>query len=244
MQLVFFPACPLMERIANCAFGCAITTELQNKCLNKKLDPTAQRTLANFHAVPELRRRGGESERNIAARRLRDNGYDRALLRLIVCLVRYHDSLARLDATRHPDQSASFMDGDGKRLLVKRIATRQRTVDEQRELGIRPAVRAGTRVLGNQCFRHLDVLALQRNNSTQFTPPTKAGLLVNRTVRKNWTAYVEPRKFQPRAAERRLVLQQHGTHGQAKCPSCLALRPVVVPRTLRDYSGGSLEIEG
>src|SRR4029077_3581135 len=106
----------------NRPFGC-ITTDLQNECLNEIFDPATQRTLANFQPVPELRRRGGESKRNIAASRLRHNRYDDALLRLIVCLIRYHDSLAGFDTTRHPDQSASFIDGDCKGLLVKRIAT-------------------------------------------------------------------------------------------------------------------------
>src|SRR5258707_11576053 len=108
--------------IRNWRFGCAITTDLLNKCLNEVFDPATQRTLANFQPVPELRHRGGESKHNIAARRLRHNGYDDALLGPIVCLVRYHDSLAGFDSTRHPDQSASFIDGDCEGLLVKRIA--------------------------------------------------------------------------------------------------------------------------
>ena len=109
--------------IRNWRFGCAITTDLLNKCLNEVFDPATQRTLANFQPVPELRHRGGEFERNITARRLRRNGNDDALLRLIVSLVRYHYSLAGLDTTRHQDQSASSVDGDCKGLLVKRFAT-------------------------------------------------------------------------------------------------------------------------
>ena len=123
MQLCFFLTSPLIELIRNWRFGCAITTDLQNKCLNEVFDPATQRTLANFQPVPELRHRGGEFKRNITARRLRRNGYDDALLRLIVSLVRYHYSLAGLDTTRHQDQSASSIDGDCKGLLVKRIAT-------------------------------------------------------------------------------------------------------------------------
>src|ERR1700757_230552 len=123
MQLVFFLTSPLIELIRNWRFGCAINTDLQNKCLNEVFDPATQRTLANFQPVPELRHRGGELKRNITARRLRRNGYDDALLRLIVSLVRYHYSLAGLDTTRHQDQSASSIDGDCKGLLVKRIAT-------------------------------------------------------------------------------------------------------------------------
>ena len=123
MQLCFFLTSPLIELIRNWRFGCAITTDLQNKCLNEVFDPATQRTLANFQPVPELRHRGGEFKRNITARRLRRNGYDDALLRLIVSLVRYHYSLAGLDTTSHQDQSASSIDGDCKGLLVKRIAT-------------------------------------------------------------------------------------------------------------------------
>src|SRR3974377_1962164 len=74
---------PLRELIGNWRFGCTITTDLQNKCLNEVFDPATQRTLANFQPVPELRHRSGEFKRNITARRLRCNGYDDALLRLI-----------------------------------------------------------------------------------------------------------------------------------------------------------------
>ena len=59
----------------------------------------------------------------MTAPRLRRNGYDDALLRLIVSLVRYHYSLAGLNTTRQQDHSASSTDGDCKSLLVKRIAT-------------------------------------------------------------------------------------------------------------------------
>jgi hypothetical protein len=117
-------------------------------------------------------------------------------------LVRYHYSLAGLDTTRHQDQSASSIDGDCKGLLVKRIATWQRAVDEQREMGINPARRAAIRVLGSGCFSHFGVLVLERNNSAQFTPASKAGLLVEGTVRKNWTACLEPRGLRPKAAEK------------------------------------------
>ena len=123
MQLCFFLTSPFIELSRNWLLGCAITTDLQDKCLNEIFDPATQRTLANFQPVPELRHRGGEFKRNITACRLRHNGYDDALLRLIVSLVRYHDSLAGFDTTRHPDQSASFIDGDCEGLLVKRIAT-------------------------------------------------------------------------------------------------------------------------
>src|ERR1700693_5155500 len=75
-------------------------------------------------------------------------------------------------------------------------------------------------------------------------PASKAGLLVEGTVRKNWTACLEPRGLRPKAAEKRLVLQGRGTHGQAKYKSHLPVRPVEVPRTLRDYSIGSPEFEG
>jgi hypothetical protein len=69
-------------------------------------------------------------------------------------------------------------------------------------MGINPARRAAIRVLGSGCFSHFGVLALERNNSTQFTPASKAGLLVEGTVRKNWTACLEPRGLRPKAAEK------------------------------------------
>jgi hypothetical protein len=49
-------------------------------------------------------------------------------------------------------------------------------------MGINPARRAAIRVLGSGCFSHFGVLALERNNSTQFTPALNAGLLVEGTV--------------------------------------------------------------
>src|SRR5215467_4218301 len=122
MQLCFFLTA-LIGLIKNWRFGCAITADLQNKCLDEVFDPATQRTLANFQYVTELRRRRGEFKRNITTRGLRRNEYDDALLRLIVSLVRYHYSLAGLDTTRHQDQSASSINGDCKGLLVKRIAT-------------------------------------------------------------------------------------------------------------------------
>src|SRR5215475_10432792 len=89
MQLCFLLTSPLIELIRNCRFGCAISTDLQNKCLNEVFDPATQRTFANFQPVPELRHRGGEFKRHITARRMRRDRYDDALLRLIVSLVRY-----------------------------------------------------------------------------------------------------------------------------------------------------------
>jgi hypothetical protein len=229
MQLWFFVTAPLNELIRNWRFGCAITTDLQNQCLNEVFDPTTQRTLANFQPMPELRHRGGEFKRNIAAPSLRRNGYDDALLRLIVSLVCHHYSLAGLDTTRHQDQSASSTDGDCQGLLVKRIAAWQRAVDKQREMSINPARNAAIRVLSSGCFSHFVVLALERNNSTQFTPACKAGLLVEGTVWKNWTACLELRGLRPTAAEKRMVLQGEGHMGRRKYRSHLAVRPVEVP---------------
>jgi hypothetical protein len=83
-------------------------------------------------------------------------------------------------------------------------------------MGINPARRAAIRVLGSGCFSHFGVLALERNNSVQFTPASKAGLLVEGTVRKNWTAWLEPRGLRPKAAEKRLVLQGRGHMGRRK----------------------------
>jgi hypothetical protein len=65
-------------------------------------------------------------------------------------------------------------------------------------MGINPARRAAIRVLGSGCFNHSGVLALERNNSTQFTPASKAGLLVEGTVRKYWTACLSREDFDQR----------------------------------------------
>ena len=123
MQQFFLLISLFIELIRNGPFGCAITTDLQNKSLNEVFDPATKRTLANFQPVPELWHGGGEFKRNMTARRLRRNGYDDALLRLIVSLVRYHYSLAGLDTTHQQVQSASCTEGECKSLLVKRIAT-------------------------------------------------------------------------------------------------------------------------
>ena len=48
MQLCFFLTSHFIELIRNWPFGCAITTDLQNKALNEVFDPVTQRTLANF----------------------------------------------------------------------------------------------------------------------------------------------------------------------------------------------------
>src|SRR6201993_997221 len=111
-------------------------------------------------------------------------------------------------------------------------------------MGINPARRAAILVLGSGCFSHFGVLAMEHNNSAQYTPASKAGLLVEGTVRKNWTACLEPRGLRPKAAEKRLVLQGVGHMGRRKYKSHLAVRPVEGPRTLRDYSSGSPEFEG
>src|SRR6516162_6438135 len=47
-------------------------------------------------------------------------------------------------------------------------------------------------------------------------PASKAGLLVERTVRKNWTACLEPRGIRPRAAEKATGTPGRGTHGQSR----------------------------
>src|SRR5215831_11383206 len=47
-------------------------------------------------------------------------------------------------------------------------------------------------------------------------PAPKAGLLVEGTVRKNWTACLEPRGLRPKAAEKLLVLQGVGHMGSRK----------------------------
>src|SRR5215469_4647401 len=54
---------------------------------------------------------------------------------------------------------------------------------------------------------------------------------------------LRPRGLRPKAAEKRLVLQDVGHMGRRKYKSHLAVRPVEVPLTLRDYSSGSPEFE-
>jgi hypothetical protein len=86
-------------------------------------------------------------------------------------------------------------------------------------MGINPARRAAIRVLGSGCFSHFGFLAQERNNSTQFTPAYKAGLLVEGTVRKNWTACLEPRGLRPKAAEKRWYSRDVGHMGRRKYKS-------------------------
>jgi hypothetical protein len=86
-------------------------------------------------------------------------------------------------------------------------------------MGINPARRAAIRVLGSGCFSHFGVLALERNNSAKFTPASKAGLLVEGTVRKNWTACLEPRGLRPKAAEKRWYSRDVGHMGRRKYKS-------------------------
>src|SRR5882762_11387446 len=88
-------------------------------------------------------------------------------------------------------------------------------------MGINPARRAAIRVLGSGCFSHFGVLAPERNNSAQFTPASKAGLLVEGTVR--------------------LVLQGVGHMGRRKYKSLLAVRPVEVPRTRSEEHTSELQ---
>ncbi len=95
----------------------------------------------------------------MTARRLRHNGDDDALFRLVVSLVRYQYPLAGLDTTCHQDQSASSIDGDCIGLLVERIATY--AVDGQREMDVNPTRHAAIRVLGSRCFSDFGLLAFE-----------------------------------------------------------------------------------
>src|SRR5215469_3081471 len=86
-------------------------------------------------------------------------------------------------------------------------------------MDINPARRAAIRVLGSGCFSHFGVLAMESNKATQFTPASKAGLLVEGAVRKNWTGGPESRGRRPKAAKKRLVLQGVGQLGRRKYKS-------------------------
>src|SRR6266481_2540892 len=108
-------------------------------------------------------------------------------------------------------------------------------------LNLRPASKVGLLDAGRKLSR---VIALQGITRLNLRPASKVGLLVEGTVRKNWTACLEPRGLRPKAAEKRLVLQGVGQMGRRKYKSLLAVRPVEVPPTLRDYSSGSPEFEG
>src|SRR5215471_3862124 len=111
-------------------------------------------------------------------------------------------------------------------------------------MGINPARRAAINVLGSGCFSHFGVLAFSGITRLNLRPASKAGLLVEGTVRKNWPACLESRGLRPKAAETRLVLQGVGHMGRREYKLHLAVRPVEGPRTLRDYSSGSPEFEG
>jgi len=60
---------------------------------------------------------------------------------------------------------------------------------------------------------------LERNNSAQFTPASKVGLLVEGTVRKNWGAGLEPRGLRPKAAEKWWYSRDVGHMGRRKYKS-------------------------
>src|SRR5215469_8549045 len=111
-------------------------------------------------------------------------------------------------------------------------------------MGINPARRATIRVLGSECFSHFGVLALERNNWTQFTPASKAGLLVEGTVRKNWTACLEPRTLRPKQPKGDWYSRAWDTWAGENTSRIWPFDQLKFPRTLRDYSSGSPEFEG
>jgi len=90
-------------------------------------------------------------------------------------------------------------------------------------MGINPARSAAIRVLGSGCFSHFGVLALERN--------TKLNLR-RRPKQVYWSS------------EQFGKIGRHAQMGRRKYKSLLAVRPVEVPRTLRDYSSSSPEFEG
>jgi hypothetical protein len=88
-------------------------------------------TLANFQPAPELRHGRRKFEGDVAAvRRACHNGYNDALFRLIVSLVRHHKSLAGLDSARHGNQTAGSIDRNRGSFFVERIACLRVAVDE------------------------------------------------------------------------------------------------------------------
>lgn len=140
--------------------GYAIATDYWNKCLNEVFSPATKReTGANFQPVPEPWHRGRKFKRNMSARRPCHNGYNDALLRLVVSLVRYQYPLTGLDTRRHQHQSASFIDGDCIGLLVERIATY--AVDGQRETDVNPTRPAAICVPGSGCLSDFGLLAFE-----------------------------------------------------------------------------------
>src|SRR5579862_2818569 len=102
-------------------------------------------------------------------------------------------------------------------------------------MGIDPARRAAIRVLGSGCFSHFGVLALERNNSTQFTPASRS----RSTGQGNSSESLEGRpraaKTSAKGSRKETGTPGRGPPGQAEVQSHLALRPVEVQWTLRDY---------
>ena len=88
------------------------------------------------------------------------NGYDDALLRLVVSFIGYHQSLAGLDATRRRNQSAVSIDGDREGLLVEGISILGIAIDEYRDLDVDPSRLAAIRTPQNRCTDGLGVLTL------------------------------------------------------------------------------------
>lgn len=88
-------------------------------------------TLANFQFTPELRHRRRKFKGDlVGVSRTSRNGYNDALFRLIVSLVRHRQSLAGLDSTRHGNQSAGSIDRNRASFFVEWIACLRAAVDE------------------------------------------------------------------------------------------------------------------
>src|SRR5579862_9538730 len=107
---------------------------------------------------------------------------------------------------------------------------------------------ASIRLVARRFWSAVDVsvilvsLALERNHSTQSTSPSEAGLLAEGTVRQIARQAFSREDFDQRQPKPSGTPGRK-TYGQVKYKSQLALRPVELPRTPRDYSGGPPEIE-
>ena len=98
--------------------------------------------------------------------KFRPNGYDNALLRLIVSFVRYHEPLAGLHTTGRRNQSAGPVDDDRVGFLIKWSSTGRMAVNEDWDMDMNTSRLSALRVGERRYTGRFTVLAL----GAQFGP--------------------------------------------------------------------------
>ena len=126
-------------------------------------------TLANFQLTPDLRHRCGKFKGNVTAVcRACPNRYDDTLFRLVVSLVRHHQSLSGSDTTRHRNQSAVSIDQDREGFFVEWIATQRAPVNEHRNMDGNTTRPAAIRTIS---ARHLGGTTVRALGKERSGPP-------------------------------------------------------------------------